>query len=312
MGRRGLVDYIIPGLLRLCQPGSTVCGYRELVGRCGFKNQRRSGSQGLKPVKMYVAHVIYQFEDSDTRFLDPKEMVYQLKFNQKFPCIKGSAVFAYNDLLANTTTLLKQGMAYFRTVWNQPVLPLPRGEDDSGNLAINHLNIVRKQAESEFKIFIPYRENIAYYVLYQTDSGGKIDLNSSQNRSDIISARKEGNILNLTKEENKRYFLRPVSKNCHPSSNIKEIDFGQAQPNTPPELGEIIFNEGKPIITPLTDTLIKFKQAVDAEDRIIDYQILVSITGPEGNFRYEVEDYEIVGEYIYAYWYSFAFDIEGV
>ena len=309
----GLVDYIAPQVYydfanREVPYADIVSWWADVVSKT---NDARE-AQGLKPVKMYVAHGIYQFEDSDTRFLDPKEMVYQLKFNQKFPCIKGSAVFAYNDLLANTTTLLKQGMAYFRTVWNQPVLPLPRGEDDSGNLAIDHLNIVRKQAESEFKIFIPYRENIAYYVLYQTDSGGKIDLNSSQNRSDIISARKEGNILNLTKEENKRYFLRPVSKNCHPSSNIKEIDFGQAQPNTPPELGEIIFNEGKPIITPLTDTLIKFKQAVDAEDRIIDYQILVSITGPEGNFRYEVEDYEIVGEYIYAYWYSFAFDIEEV
>ncbi len=58
--------------------------------------------------------------------------------------------------------------------------------------------------------------------------------------------------------------------------------------------------------------MIKFKKATDSEDQVIDYQILISISGPNGNFRYEVEDYEIVDDYIYAYWYSFGFDSEEV
>lgn len=309
----GLVDYIAPQVYydfanREVPYADIVDWWAEVVTETNILRE----AEGLKPVKMYVAHGIYQFEDSDTRFLDPKEMVYQLKFNQKYPCIKGSAVYAYNDLWANSTWLLEQGMAYFRTIWNQPVLRLSRGEFDASNLLIDKVNIIKKQAEGEYKIIIPHQENISYYVLYQADSAGIVDIDSSQNRLDIMPAHSEGVVFTLNKESGKRYFLQPVSLNYHSSLNLAEIEFSEAVDNTPPVLGEIIFNEGKETITPLTDVLIKFKKATDSEDQVIDYQILISISGPNGNFRYEVEDYEIVDDYIYAYWYSFGFDSEEV
>ena len=113
-----------------------------------------------------------------------------------------------------------------------------------------------------------------------------------------MPAHSEGVDFTLNKESGKRYFLQPVSLNYHSSLNLAEIEFSAAVDNTPPVLGEIIFNEGKETITPLTDVLIKFKKATDSEDQVIDYQILISISGPNGNFRYEVEDYEIVDDYI--------------
>ena len=84
-------------------------------------------ANGQKDVKMYVAHGIYKYHGgSDTEYTDPKEMVSQLKYNKNFECIKGSAVYAYSDLVVFQNDVQKQGVGnQFFNLWNNsPALPL--------------------------------------------------------------------------------------------------------------------------------------------------------------------------------------------
>lgn len=309
----GYVDYIAPQVYYDFE--SSEVPYAEIVAwwaNVVTQTNEARATSNLKPIKMYVAHGIYHIDESPDRFTDPTELIKQLKYNQKFPCIKGSAVFAYNDLLANTTNHLKISMDYFRDLWKRPALPLLIGEDDTSNLTLKAVNVMKQSNSEEYLLQIEKGAFTKGYVLYRVPKGEALDIHNPAHRHLIYyDLSEEGTktfipLKNVTLDDD--LYLALLSNHNY-LSEVYPVDLNNLIINTKPVLSTIIINEGLNSALPGSIIPIKFKEAVDAENDTLKYEIYVSINGDSGPFRFEVSDFEFVDGYVVANWQSFDFEI---
>jgi uncharacterized lipoprotein YddW (UPF0748 family) len=126
------------------------------------------------PVHLYTGHSNYKHVNngsSEAAWMNPEEIVHQLKFNQQFPQVKGSSFFSYTDLLPsseaelkhkvanNESKLLKAHYQSFKTIvppkpWLKKSAPLPV------------LNLVR-QRDNEITWNDAVDNDSRYYVVYR-------------------------------------------------------------------------------------------------------------------------------------------------
>lgn len=91
--KEGLVDYLTPQVYWAFN--TAAAPYGELVK--WWDNQ----FEGVSTSHLYIGHPNYKYTDAswDNNFKNPYEIANQLKYNQKFVNVKGSAFFSFDKLL---------------------------------------------------------------------------------------------------------------------------------------------------------------------------------------------------------------------
>ena len=70
--------------------------------------------EGINNSHLYIGHPNYKYIDAswDNNFKNPYEIANQLRFNQKFENVKGSAFFSFDKFYLNQLLLLVISLIY--------------------------------------------------------------------------------------------------------------------------------------------------------------------------------------------------------
>lgn len=266
-------------------------------------NAKRA-AQGLKPIKMYVAHGIYLFDESNERYTNQNEVQRQLKFNQMFDCIKGSAVYDYTTLVRQNKPVTKAGMSIFKNTWSTPVFSLPRGENNIGNAKVAETSLI-KSSNGDIRVSFDKLENAKGYALYKIEKNKPLSFDVN-NRVDILyEPYGEGGkaILPIDNyDENYDYYLRAVSTTNHLSTEATKISNNVVENGAPKEI-QVTFNDD-------TDALLYsvvkgfIPYSSDAEGDELTYSVKVSVTGVDGRY-YDVDKVTYTDKGIEVSWESY-------
>ena len=241
-------------------------------------------AKGQKPIKMYVAHGIYLYDGSNERYKKAEEISWQLKFNQKFDCIKGSALYDYTTLVKQNKGNTKTGMLLLKSIWKNPVFSLPRGENNIGDAQITNTKLIERK-DGSIKIGFDKIENAKGYALYKVEKGAPVSFDV-ENRIDIFyESYGEGGyvVFNMPEyDANYDYYIRAVSTLNHLSTKATKVT-GEITPNSAPAKVDVVFNDGKDaqLYSKVTG-FIPYSSDSDLDK--ITYDIKVSITGIDGRY----------------------------
>lgn len=260
--------------------------------------------KGLKPIKMYVAHGIYLYDESDERYTNQNEIQRQLKFNQMFDCIKGSAVYDYTTLVKQKKSVTKAGMSIFKNTWNTPVFGLPKGENNIGSAKVSETSLIMN-GDGSVRICFDKLENAKGYAVYRVNKGSAVSFNV-ENRIDILyEPYGEGGKAILPFEgydENYDYYLRAVSTTNHLSTEATKVSTNIVE-NSAPEKVKVTFNDNKDAL--LYSTVKGFiPYSTDMEGDALTYDIKISVTGITGRY-YNVDTITYTDTGIEVAWESY-------
>ena len=258
------------------------------------KTNEKRIAEGKEEIKMYVAHGIYKYHSSATEYNDVNEVTYQMRYNQQFDVIKGSAVYAYSDLVNFQTSVQKSGVGInFKQLWtNNPALPLPKGEQDFNDLIVEGMYLTDTEKTNVFNVNFPKVENASMYQLYRVAKGETLDLNDTTKRLAIYKEYKYGNIVsfNLMKNDAYDYYIQVVSDNYYPQDQAVKINFDEVKINQAPVVSDFI-NLGESNTLDVNDTLqLKLPYATDHENDTLTYTFKGGNNGYEGAFNLAITD----------------------
>ncbi len=303
----GYVDWVAPQVYydfenREVPYADIVTWWADVVNRV---NEKRA-AEGLKPVKMYVAHGIYLYDGSDVRYNNQNEIQRQLKFNQMFDCIKGSAVYDYTTLAKQDKPITKAGMSIFKKTWNTPVYSLPRGENNIGNAKVGETTLI-KSTNGDLRISFDKVENAKGYGLYKVAKGSELSFDVS-NRIDILYAPygEGGKVtFDLSEfDENYDYYLRCVSDTNHLSTEATKIENNVIENGAPSEV-KVTFNNDKDAV--MYDKVTGFvTYSTDPEGDELTYKIQVSVNGKDGRYN-DVDKVTYTDSGIEVMWESYIY-----
>ncbi|MBM7833129.1 hypothetical protein JOC62_000145 [Clostridium sardiniense] len=199
-----MVDYLIPQIYwQFNQPAAP---YGELVD---WWNEQ---FEGVEETQLYIGHPNYKIiENSAKDFDNPDEIPSQLRFNQKYDNVKGSAFFSYNKLdgrshiklmssydligarfnldniVENINTVNRDDInkkttetiqEYYKTYAKTPAKPWLDHEKTS---AVNGLNGRNKNEEITLR-WNDKNSDTRFYQIYRVEGRGKnIDRNDAKN-----------------------------------------------------------------------------------------------------------------------------------
>ena len=301
----GYVDWISPQVYydlanRIVPYADIVSWWAQVVERTNAKRV----ANGQSEIKMYVAHGIYKYHSSAVEYNDANEVTYQMRYNQQFDVIKGSAVYAYSDLVDFQNSLQKSGVGInFKQLWtNNPALPLPKAEKDFSNLEINGMFITDTEKNNVYSINFPKVANASMYQLYRVPKGQTLDLDDTTKRLAIFKDYKyENNVsFNLLKNDAYDYYVQVVSDNYYPQDTAVKINFEEVKVNQAPVVEDFI-NLGESNTLDFNDTLsLKLPYAVDSENDALTYTFKAGNNGLNGPFNLTITDvsYEEDGIYV--------------
>ena len=311
----GYVDWVAPQVYY--DFSNEVVPYADIVswwaGVVKKVNEKRA-LEGKKPVKMYVAHGIYKYHDSDTEYNDANEMVYQVRYNKLFPEIKGDAVYEYCDLEVFKNSVQKQGIGVnLYVLWStNPVLPLPKAEFDTDTLTIPSLQIKETGDANKYRVVIPKDHNVSMYAVYRVDKGATLDLSDTTKRIYIVKTYKFDSAVEFTLliDDKYDYYVEPVSQNYYPSKNTFKLDKSMVAANVPPSEVEIKVNDGKSEQLYNKDLNIHIDYAQDPDNTELKYDISISLDGKDGQFKYKLDEINYTENGIEGLFLAFGVEID--
>ncbi len=289
----GYVDWIAPQVYYGFENNEApyadiVKWWADIVTKTNEKRQE----EGKEPIKMYVAHGIYKFHDSGSDYNDSNEVEYQMRYNQMFDCIKGSAVYAYTDLVVFNSTLHKTGIGTkLYVLWkNNPVLPHPNGELDYNDLEIKDLVIRETATADTYNISFPQVEHASMYQVYIVPKTETLDLNNTKHRMSIIKGYQfASNIsIDLKQRDNYDYYIQAVSDNYYPSTKAIKVNFDNVKLNNAPSTVEIAFNKKVLGTKELLEITIPY--ATDLDGDSLTYSLKAGFSGVDGTFTYDLSN----------------------
>lgn len=235
--QEGLVDYVAPQVYyaftdKYAPYADIVEWWANQVSEINEANR----AAGKKEVKLYIAHGIYKYRDNPDQFSSANEIINQIKYNQKFDSIKGSAFYSYENLYlfegANADRL-KQAMSYLKNNWKTKVLPAPLGtSDDSEGLVVNEYNVKHNLLDDSYTITFDRLPNAGAYIIYKALKGETINPEDVSSRELVKFAGyvENGKVdLRLYEyDENYDYYLKVASKNYFLSKDSTKLNLGNA------------------------------------------------------------------------------------
>ena len=311
----GYVDWISPQVYY--DLANRIVPYADIVTwwvNVVEKTNKAREAEGLEPIKMYVAHGIYKYHSSTSEYNDTNEVTYQMRFNQMFDVIKGSAVYAYSDLYVFKNDLQKFGVGnYFRQLWvTHPVLPLPKDEVDFTDLKLASYSVKDTGKKNVYDISFPKVENASMYAVYRINKGETLDLNDTRNRILIVKDYKFDDMVNFTVlcNENQEVYVQAVSDNYIPQNNATLIDVNKVSVNQAPEAVEIVINNGESVL-PASGTLtFTFPHAYDADGDQLTYTVKVGFQGLDGSINTPVNNIQYLSDKVVVTFEAFGIETE--
>lgn len=294
----GYVDWISPQVYydmanRTVPYADIVTWWVDIVNKTNAKRE----AEGLKPVKMYVAHGIYKYHSSTSEYNDINEVTYQMRFNQMHDVIKGSAIYAYSDLYIYKNDLQKAGVGTkFRSLWTtHPVLPLPKSEIDFTNLEVESFKVKDTGKNNLYDISFPKVDNASMYAIYRINKGEKLDLNDTRNRLLIVKDYKFEDMVSFTMlcNENQEIYVQVVSDNYIPQSTAVKVNLDNVIFNQAPEPVEIKINNGEASFGSKDTLTITFPEPNDPDGDSLTYTIKVGYDGKDGLIALALNNYVI-------------------
>ena len=304
----GYVDWIAPQVYYGF--GSNEVPYADIVKWwanivTNLNETRRANGQ--KDVKMYVAHGIYKYHGgSDTEYTDPKEMVSQLKYNKNFECIKGSAVYAYSDLVVFQNDVQKQGVGnQFFNLWNNsPALPLPKKNVDYTDLELGQITIRETSDERYLELSFDAVEHASMYQIYRLPKGTEFNLNDNQYRVAIVKGYDADVIrTEIRYASNFDYYIQAVSDNYYASSKYTKLNFDTIDYNKAPN--PVVIELSATNLTVDDILYITVPYATDEEGDELTYEFSLSFKGMDGPFTYKLQNIQYNEDNITAEYKSF-------
>lgn len=301
----GYVDWVAPQVYydfenREVPYADIVTWWVDVVNKV---NEKRA-VEGLKPIKMYVAHGIYLYDGSDIRYNNQNEIQRQLKFNQWFECIKGSALYDYTTLAKQEKPVTRAGMSILKNTWSKPVFGLPRGENNIGDAKVAETTLI-KNTNGDVKVTFDKLENTKGYALYKVEKGGNLTFDVEQRIDILYEPYGEGGKATFKLPEydaNYDYYLRAVSSTNHLSTSATKIGDKIVENGAPTEV-KVTFNDDKDVV--MYDIVTGFvTYSTDPENDELTYDIQVSVNGVNGRYN-PVDKVTFTDEGIEVMWESY-------
>lgn len=308
--QQGWVDYIAPQVYYGFS--STEVPYADIVDwwaqQVDAVNEENR-KNGKKEVKLYIAHGIYKYEDEPDEFAAPAEINYQLLFNKKYSCIKGSAFYSYEHLYQFASTAHEKGMNLVKKAWNVKTIPLPIGEYNAQDLKIENYSLKRAQGSAMNVISFDSVVNARAYAVYKVLKGQ--ELNTSDVNSRILvefegyQENKKVNLFIDNYDEKYDYYVKVFSNQYHMSEETLKIDFEKTEEYIPLEVkGDLKVAD---IISISTNIDISF-DVIYNENGTLKYEVFANMDGKENRLTYgECVD----GRFTYT-WKSYPFPINDI
>lgn len=231
----GLVDYVAPQVYYSFK--DNIAGYADIVDwwaqMVSDLNKKRNG-QGLKNIKLYIAHGIYKYRDAKDQFNDSGEIINQIKYTKKYDSIVGSAFYSYETLYQFASKTHENGVKYLRNNWaNNPVYPINRGENDSVGLKIDNYKISFDKLTNKYILNFDKQPGFRAYGLYKVLKNEPFDANDLTTRElvkyDPYVTGPKGSVEIEEYDDNYDYYVKVVSSNGYLSSETTKLEFSKVE-----------------------------------------------------------------------------------
>lgn len=248
----GLVDWVAPQIYYAFE--DAYAPYADVVDWWAAQVDRINKTRledGLDPIMLYIAHGIYKYRDAPNQFYRSTEITDQIRYNQHYDCIRGSAVYSYENLFEtvgsdvtdsypSAENVRSKAMGYFKNLWgNNDVYPLEVGEDDSKGLKLNNYKL-KINVENTYTLTFETIPNARAYGIYQFEKGASFDKKDVTKRIGVIYAGyEEGKKIQVELTGESDYYVVPVSINGYVSDEVTKLDLTSATLNEAPTAVEI-------------------------------------------------------------------------
>ena len=231
----GLVDYVAPQVYYSFK--DNIAGYADIVDwwaqMVSDLNKKRNG-QGLKNIKLYIAHGIYKYRDAKDQFNDSGEIINQIKYTKKYDSNVGSAFYSYETLYQFASKTHENGVKYLRNNWaNNPVYPINRGENDSAGLKIDNYKISFDKLTNKYILNFDKQPGFRAYGLYKVLKNEPFDANDLTTRElvkyDPYVTGPKGSVEIEEYDDNYDYYVKVVSSNGYLSSETTKLEFSKVE-----------------------------------------------------------------------------------
>lgn len=169
--KEGIIDYVAPQIY--WSFGQAAAPYGELA---------RWWSNAVEgtDVQLYIGHANYKHVSNggwDAEWMNPEEIINQLKFNQLYPNIDGSSMFSYNDLVPSNIDALpaadkakhevkNQSIELLKELYQQSKPLVPAKTKLSSEVPVEAQNVVRQEDE-RLTWDASTSSDERYYVVYK-------------------------------------------------------------------------------------------------------------------------------------------------
>ena len=308
----GFVDWIAPQVYFDFQ--SNEVPYADIVkwwANVVTKTNEERVASGLKPIKMYVAHGIYKYADSDKEYTDSNESVYQLRYNNNYDCIVGDAYYAFSDLKVFKNDVQKRAIntnlyLFYR---NHPALPINLDPLDNDELVMGEVVVKQATQANHVNLVFDKVDGASMYIIHRVPKGEAIDYTDTKYRLTIVKDCKfEDDItVDIFVNDTFDFYIQAVSDNYYPSKYVTKIDVSNIQINHAPQMGEISFDKANLNYNELLKVHIPY--ATDEDNDQLTYSFKLTLDGFEG---FELENIQYLENEIYAEFQGFGSEVEEV
>lgn len=235
----GLVDWVAPQVYYSFE--DKYAPYADVVDWWASQVERinnERSSKGQDPIMLYIAHGIYKYRDNPEQFYRSTEATDQIRYNQHYDVIQGSALYSYENLYetipVNESTR-KSAMIDLKNLWGpRDVYPLEVGKNDADGLELVNYKL-KENVENDYTLSFETLKNARAYGIYKLEEGANFDKKDVTNRIAVIySGYEEGKKVQINLGEKADYYVVPVSLNGYVSDEITKIDFSKAEKNVAP------------------------------------------------------------------------------
>jgi uncharacterized lipoprotein YddW (UPF0748 family) len=317
----GLIDWISPQVYFSFDSNEVpyadiVEWWSEQIEKINDKNR----AEGKKEIKLYIAHGIYKYNNSDegyTPFSMPSEIASQLKYNQLFENISGSAVYSYPTLYIYNTSNTKAGMSYLRSFWSKNnVYPVCiNGKEYATTLDSKDITILKYNSLGKIEVNFPSMKNECCYGVYEVEKNTLLDQSDLTKRIQVIYSgyvenKQTSFTIETTKEnwETKDYYLVPVSTEGNVSSNPIQLNLENASSNMAPKESSITMESTKILYNkPVT---FHIAYATDDYTKELTYQAILLENGKESRHQVDLtKDIKKNEDDMTIDWTSYSYDL---
>lgn len=313
----GYIDWIAPQIYYSFD--SSEVPYADIVTWWSNKIEEMNAikrENGEKEVRLYIAQGIYKYNtssDSYGSFTMDNEIITQLKFNQKFSTIKGSAVYSYLAMHYFNTENAKKGIGYIKRAWgSMATYPIClKSEEYNSTIDKSKVTSVLYETKNTINISFELLKDASCYGIYKVNKEDELDTSSLTQRIQVLylDSTKLGKV-ELTNIDTSLYdyYIVPVSTMGNISKVGALLDLSSIDKNTAPSTSLITIDNVKVLYGATVQFFIPF--AID-DSKDLSYEAYILENGKESLRKVEVTSSLVVTDGGYSLkWTAYSFDLD--